>query len=98
MGVCVGGVILFFVVFSLRCPAWLREDLRSSSRNLCAACGPATTRRRRPLPLPFREGFRVGGGVGGGGGLQLVLWASSLERARQFVKAFGESGGDLHVA
>lgn len=36
-----------------------------------------------------------GGGREGGQG---VLWASGLEGARQFVKAFGERGGDLHVA
>lgn len=32
-----------------------------------------------------------------GGGSEVVLLPSSLERARQFVKAFGERGGNLHV-
>lgn len=35
--------------------------------------------------------------VGCGGFVEVVLLALSLERARQFVKAFGERGGDLHV-
>lgn len=35
--------------------------------------------------------------VGVWGFVEVVLLALSLERARQFIKAFGERGGNLHV-
>lgn len=38
-----------------------------------------------------------GTGWQGGGAVEVGLLALSLERARQFVKAFGKRGGDLHV-
>lgn len=34
----------------------------------------------------------------GGSRGRVVLLALGLERARQFIKAFGERGGNLHVA
>ena len=56
--------------------------------------------RRNPLRLtggssPSR--LRRGMGLVGEGLVEVVLLALSLERACQFVKAFGERGGNLHV-
>lgn len=52
-------------------------------------CRPATAHR-------WLQGN--GEGVGRARGCsEVVLWALSLERACQFIKAFGERGGNLHV-
>lgn len=53
-------------------------------------------------PLRLTGGFcpsRLSGGMAlvGEGLVEVVLLALCLERARQFIKAFGERGGNLHV-
>lgn len=53
-------------------------------------------------PLQLTGGFLLSsqerdGGWRGERVLEDVLWALSLERACQFIKAFGERGGNLHV-
>lgn len=62
----------------------------SASHPLLSPCGPATACSSR-----HRRG--TGGSVGDQRVVEVVLLPSSLERARQFVKAFGERGGNLHV-
>lgn len=57
---------------------------------LRSPCRPATAHWWFP-PLGS------GGGEVCGGVVELVLLALSLESARQFIKAFGERGGNLHV-
>lgn len=60
-----------------------------SSRFLPSA--PLQTRYSSPVAFTSHLKKRVEGLV------EVVLLALSLERARQFVKAFGERGGNLHV-
>lgn len=60
---------------------------------------------RFPPSAPPVDPLRLTGGFflssqerdGGEGIVEVVLLALSLERARQFIKAFGERGGNLHV-
>lgn len=58
---------------------------------------PLQTRYGSLAACSSRHRRGTGGSVGGQRVVEVVLLASSLERARQFVKAFGERGGNLHV-
>lgn len=57
----------------------------------------ASLQTRYSSPVVFFSCLRRGMRVVGWGVVEVVLLALSLERARQFVKAFGERGGNLHV-
>lgn len=58
---------------------------------------PLRTRYGSPAACSSRHRRGTGGSVGDQRVVEVVLLPSSLERARQFVKAFGERGGNLHV-
>lgn len=64
-------------------------------RRLCSRpLLPLRTRYGSPVAFPLVSGESLGRWWGV---VEVVLLALSLERARQFVKAFGERGGNLHV-
>lgn len=74
---------------------WGRRGRRRVFDPVPALCSPLRTCYGSPVASspslsPERDGVRVGV-------VEVVLLALSLERARQFVKAFGERGGNLHV-
>lgn len=58
---------------------------------------PLRTRYGSPVACSSRHRRGTGGSVGDQRVVEVVLLPSSLERARQFVKAFGERGRNLHV-
>lgn len=74
------------------CQARQKEGLSCGSRPLL----PLQPRYGSPVafpPLVSGEGL----GWCGEGVVEVVLLALSLERASQFIKAFGERGRNLHV-
>lgn len=73
---------------------WGVEGARRGGRRVSVLV-PAPLRTRYGSPVAFSSRLRRG--TGRGGFVEVVLLALSLERARQFVKAFGERGGNLHV-
>ena len=72
------------------------EGLCSGSRPLLSPPPPADSLRLTGCFLLSSQ-ERAGGGWLRGFFREVILLALSLERARQFVKAFGERGGNLHV-
>lgn len=73
---------------------WQKED---SLFRFPPSALPLRTRYGSPAACSSRHRRGTGGSVGDQRVVEVVLLPSSLERARQFVKAFGERGGNLHV-